>query len=521
MKLYKRLGALLLSAALLTGAALPSLAEPEPADTETPAASQTTPDTETQPETTTDNGETDGAADSGTQSTDGAQSTDGTGEAAGADGAQEEPADTQPANQTGAEAEDGSIQMPTIQIDAKASILVNAETGEIIHADNERERLYPASCTKIMTALLVLEKCNLDDVVTMQEEDFTDVNNGASNAGLKTGEQITVENLLYCLMLPSGNEAANALARVTAGSVDEFVQMMNDRAKELGCVNTHFVNPNGLHNDAHYSCAYDLYLIAQQAMENSTFATIVNTAQKRLPATNQNEKRIIYTTNHLILSSYSSIYYDNCYGIKTGHTSQAGYCLVSYAKQSGYTYYSVVLGANAGSDYAGSFTEAKRMFEWAFENFRMQTATAAGSAVTECPVRLARGTDHVTLVTANDVSVLVPKGLDLSELDVEISVEESYDAPVSRGEKLGTVTYSYEGMECATADLVSLTEIDRSVILYVLDEIGQFFSLTPVRVVCGVVIFAFLLYLVLSFIAGRNRRRRRALRRKKQRRKRK
>ena len=303
MKLYKRLGALLLSAALLTGAALPSLAEPEPADTETPAASQTTPDTETQPETTTDDGETDGTTDSGTQSTDGAQSTDGTGEAAGADGAQEEPADTQPANQTGAEAEDGSIQMPTIQIDAKASILVNAETGEIIHADNERERLYPASCTKIMTALLVLEKCNLDDVVTMQEEDFTDVNNGASNAGLKTGEQITVENLLYCLMLPSGNEAANALARVTAGSVDEFVQMMNDRAKELGCVNTHFVNPNGLHNDAHYSCAYDLYLIAQQAMENSTFATIVNTAQKRLPATNQNEERIISTTNHLILSS--------------------------------------------------------------------------------------------------------------------------------------------------------------------------------------------------------------------------
>ena len=207
-----------------------------------------------------------------------------------------------------------------------------------------------------MTALLVLEKCNLSDVVTMQDEDFTDVKNGASNAGLKVGEKITVENLLYCLLLPSGNEAANALARVTGGSVDEFVQMMNDRAKELGCVNTHFANPNGLHDDNHYSCAYDLYLIAQQAMKNSTFATIVNTAQKKLPATNMNVERIIYTTNQLILSSYSSIYYDNFYGIKTGHTSQAGYCLVSYAKQSGYTYYSVVLGAKAGSEYAGSFT---------------------------------------------------------------------------------------------------------------------------------------------------------------------
>ena len=525
MKWNKKLGALLLSVALLAGTALPSFAEPEPADTETPAASQTTTDTTPTAEGT--DGATDtGTTDTGTTDTDTTDAGTADSNADAADSAQTNPTEQQPAeteqpkNQTGAEAEDGSIQMPTIDIDAKASILVNAETGEIIHANNEKEKMYPASCTKIMTALLALEKCNLDDVVTMQEEDFTDVKNGASNAGLKIGEKITVENLLYCLMLPSGNEAANALARTVAGSVDEFVQMMNDRAKELGCVNTHFANPNGLHNDNHYTCAYDLYLIAQQAMQNSTFAPVVNTAQKKLPATNKNPERVIYTTNHLILSSYSSIYYDNCYGIKTGHTSQAGYCLVSYAKQSGYTYYSVVLGAKDGADYAGSFTETKRMFEWAFDNFRMQTATSAGSAVTECPVRLARGTDHVTLVTANDVPVLVPKGLDMSELDIDISVEDSYDAPIAKGEKLGTVTYSYEGMECATADLVSLTEVKRSVILFILDQIAKFFRLTPVRIIVGIAVAAFLLYLILSFIAGRNRRnrrRRRAQKRRKQR----
>lgn len=507
MKWNKQLGALLLSVSLLVGTALPSLAEPEPETTETPAASQSTSDSTNQSTTTPETEQTDGTT--ATDTTDAAEQ-------------QTETTDSteQPQNQTSSIAEDGTIQMPTIDVDAKASLLVNAETGQIIHADNENERLYPASCTKIMTALLVLETCSLDDVVTMQEEDFIDVNNGASNAGLKTGEEITIENLLYCLMLPSGNEAANALARTVAGSVDEFVQMMNDRAKELGCVNTHFANPNGLHNDDHYSSAYDLYLIAQQAMQNSTFATVVNTAQKKLPATNKNDERIIYTTNQLILSSYSSIYYDNCYGIKTGHTSQAGYCLVSYAQQSGYTYYSVVLGAEDGTDYAGSFTETKRMFEWAFDNFRMQTATEAGSAVTECPVHLARGTDHVTLVTANDVSVLVPKGLDMSELDIEISVEDSYDAPIARGEKLGTVTYFYQDMECATADLISLTEVERSFILFVLDEISQFFSLTPVRIITGIVIVALLLYIILSFIAGRNRlnrKRRLAQRRRKQR----
>lgn len=510
MKYKKNLAALLLSIAVLAGTAVPSFAEPETGDETTPGTSETTPDTET-PEETAPDADTEGD-DESTDADAAVQDTD--------DNETDSEVIVEPENQTGAVAEDGSIQMPTIDLDAKASILVNAETGEIIHADNEHEQLYPASCTKIMTALLALENLNLDDVVTMQEEDFTDVNNGASNAGLKVGEQVTVENLLYCLMLPSGNEAANALARVTGGTVSDFVNMMNDRAKELGCNDTHFVNPNGLHDDNHYTSAYDLYLIAAKAMENSTFATIANTAQKKLPATNMNEERIIYTTNHLILSRYSSIYYDNCYGIKTGHTTPAGYCLVSYAQQSGYTYYSVVLGAEAGTDYAGSFTETKRMFEWAFENFRMQTATAAGATVTECSVRLGRGTDHVTLVTADDVNVLVPKGLDLKELDVQITVEDSYDAPIAKGETLGTVTYSYQGMECATANLISLTEVKRSTILYVLDQITKFFSLTPVRIVICIVIAAFLLYLILSFIAGRNRRRNRLRRAKRRQQKR-
>lgn len=527
MKYNHQIAALLLSLTLMTGAALPAFAE-----NTTPAVQQTTQSTTSDGTKTEQNSDSTAAKQEATgdsQTADAADTTDAnpsgtdaqSGEAADANAADDNAEPAQPENQTTSVAEDGSIQMPTIDIDAKASLLVNAETGEIIHASNEREKEFPASCTKIMTALLALENCSLDDEVTMQEEDFTDVKNGASNAGLKIGEKITVENLLYCLMLPSGNEAANALARVVGGSIDEFVQMMNGRAKELGCTNTHFANPNGLHNDNHYSCAYDLYLIAKQAMQNETFTKVVNTAQKKLPATNMNDERIIYSTNDLILSSYSSIYYDNCYGIKTGHTSQAGYCLVSYATQSGYSYYSVVLGAKAGSEYAGSFTETKRMFEWAFDNFRMATATQAGDAVTECPVRLGRGTDHVTLVTANDVSVLVPKGLDMQELTVDISVEDSYNAPIAKGQKLGTVTYSYQGTECATADLIALSEVKRSAILFVLDGISRFFHLIAVRVIVCLIVLVFVIYVILSVIAGRNRRnkKRRARKRGNQRRK--
>ena len=306
MKVKKQLAAFLLSLSLLTGMAAPVFAvDSASSDTDTTTSSE--------------------------QSAQTAQTKTEQSDDAGSEKTQTSTTDT-------ATTEEQDPKNPSITIDAKASILVNAETGEIIEAHNEKEKEYPASTTKMMTALLALENCKLSDVVTIQQDDIAAAGAGASNAGLKVGEQVTVENLLYCLMLPSAFEAANALARTAGGSVDNFVKMMNDRASELGCVNTHFVNPTGMHDTNHYSCAYDMYLIAREAMKNSTFQTIVNTAQKKLPATNKNSERIIYTTNELIRSSYSSIYYDNCYGIKTGHTTPAGYCLVSYAKQGGYSY---------------------------------------------------------------------------------------------------------------------------------------------------------------------------------------
>jgi D-alanyl-D-alanine carboxypeptidase (penicillin-binding protein 5/6) len=143
------------------------------------------------------------------------------------------------------------------------------------------------------------------------------------------------------------------------------------------------------------------------------------------------------------------------------------------------------------------------MFEWAFDTFRLQTATSAGEAVTGCKVRLGRGTDYVTLVTADDIPILLPANVDMSAVETEIHVEDSYDAPIAKGEVLGTVTYSFDGIECATADLIALTEVDRSTILFALDQIAKFLSLTVVRVVIVVII---VVYLALVLIARRNRR---------------
>lgn len=426
----------------------------------------------------------------------------------GSDGAQ----NTQ--NSTTPKAEEASDAMPEFSADAAAAILVNAETGDVLYEHNATEKAYPASTTKIMTALLVLENMDPDETVTMTKEDVA-LDSGSSNAGLVEGETLTMEDLLYCLMLPSANEAANAFAREIGGSTEGFADMMNARAKELGCVNTHFVNANGLHNENHYTCAKDLVLIAQEAMSHELFATVVNTAQHRLPDTNKHSSRIILTTNHLILSRYSEAYYSDAHGIKTGHTTPAGYCLVSEADRDGYTYYSAVLGCKqkSGAKFAGSFTETARLFDWAFGNWRLRTAAAKGSAITEQHVRLGRGTDSVTMVTQEDVKVLIPKNLDTDKLKVSYKIEDEYTAPISKGSVLGTVTYSYEGRDYATENLVALTDIDRSTLLYILDLIDQFLH----TVVFKLIAVALVIFGILFFIRQRALNKKRAARRKRRR----
>ena len=183
-------------------------------------------------------------------------------------------------------------------IDATAALLVNADTGMVLYEKNADERRYPASTTKVMTALLTLEHVeDLEEIVTAQESDFENVTADSSNADIKVGEQVRVIDLLYALMLPSANEAAYMLARHVGGSYEEFVNMMNARAQELGCTGTHFSNPCGLHADDHYSTARDLLLISQAAMQDETFVTIAETAQYRMPATNMHDSRIIFTTS--------------------------------------------------------------------------------------------------------------------------------------------------------------------------------------------------------------------------------
>ena len=396
---------------------------------------------------------------------------------------------------------------------AEAALLISPDSGMVLYEKNADERRYPASTTKIMTALLVLENvADLNETVTAQASDFETLEADSSSAGIKEGETVTVEDLLYGLMLPSGNEAAYMLARHVAGSYEAFVDMMNKRAEELGCTGMHFVNPCGLHDDNHYTTARDLYKIAYAAMQDETFADIADTVQWNMSKTNMQEERKVLTTNQLIFSSYQPWAYAYCKGIKTGNTSQAGNCFVGYAEYGDAKLYSVVMGCDSSSlEYSNipaSFTDTKALFEWGFESFTSKTLAKQGDTVGSVNVRLSTDTDQLVLTVKNDLVSLLPADLDVEDLgEPQITAPESVNAPIKAGDVIGSATYSYNGTTYGTVELVALSDVERSTVLYYADLLSNFFQSTVFKVILIVLAVFVVLYILFNLTFGGMRRR--------------
>lgn len=400
-------------------------------------------------------------------------------------------------------------------IQAKAALLVDANTGNIVYAKNEHQELYPASLTKIMTALLVLEavdsgKLSLDQQLTASDS-ITQLDSDGSSAGIQVGEVMTVEQLLYCMLVVSANEACVILAEAVSGDVDTFVDAMNAKAQSLGCENTHFVNPTGLHDSQHYTSAWDLYLITQEAMKHEDFMRICDTGDITLPATNLSEARSLHSTNYLISVWRSRGYYNtDAHGIKTGSTDAAGHCLVSSASKGSLSFISVMLGCEQlhleGNEIRTmSFYETNRLFNWAFDNFAYQTVLTSDEILKEVAVSLSK-IDHVTVHPAEDVEVLLPKGLAAEDLERTITLKsDPVEAPISAGDVLGTVTLSYDGTDYATVDLLALNDVEASRILTFWRDVKQFFSQTAVKVV-GIILLVLVVALLLwKLVFGRRR----------------
>lgn len=322
-----------------------------------------------------------------------------------------------------------------LNVSAGGYALIEQGTATVLCAQNAHEKLPMASTTKIMTALITLENCRLSDIVTVSTKAY---GVEGSSMYLNPGERVSVEDLLYGLMLLSGNDAAVALAMHIAGSVEAFAALMNARAEQIGAHNTHFVTPNGLHDPKHYTTAYDLALIAAEAMKNSTFRQI--TASTYHKSTTGSVVRYMKNKNKILWE------YEGGCGIKTGYTKAAGRCLVFAAQRDDMLLIGVVLNC------PDMFNAAKEMLDYGFKNFRLQKITAAGQQLAR--VRVQNGTKTALAAAAKEdimIPVSVSDGAEISTL-VET---RSIAAPVQKGQDVGCVKVLVNGRIAAQTRLIA------------------------------------------------------------------
>ncbi|MCR4963774.1 MAG: D-alanyl-D-alanine carboxypeptidase [Firmicutes bacterium] len=332
-----------------------------------------------------------------------------------------------------------------LELTAKSAILVDAANGKVLYSQNPDEQLPVASTTKVLTALIVLENVSdLKQTVTLPD-DF--VNVGESGIYLQAGETHTYEDLLYAMLLRSANDAAQALAISVAGSEEAFVDLMNQRSRELGLQNSHWANPHGLEAEGHYSCARDLAVIAREALKNEVFNTIVSTYSWTIPWENNEYDRVVYNHNQFLSS------YEGADGVKTGYTSQAGNCLISSATRNGMRLIGVVLNC------ADHYSESAELLDYGFENFSRFKVADKGEVVGS--VKVSKGRQGaVDAVVGEDIYVVMPNGSTYSP-EYKLELPASIAAPFSTDQAIGKIAYDDGEGNFAEADLFPAVALDK------------------------------------------------------------
>lgn len=348
----------------------------------------------------------------------------------------------------------------SITLEAQSAILMDAATGEILYEKNIHEKHYPASITKLMTVLLALEHGGFDQTITFSHDAVFSIERNSSHIAIDAGEEITMEQALYAIMLQSANEVSNGVGEHISGSMELFAEKMTARAKELGCEGTNFVNANGLHNENHYTTAYDMALIGKEVLKYDFFKTLMSTTYYEIPPTNkQPEIRYLYGQNQLIKPS-SIFYYEKCEGGKTGFTNEAGNTLVSFANEGETQLVAVVLKSTG----YGAYTDTKALFDYGFNNFETKKIASKGYSPIDAQVLQTDKRKTVNLGTINavyddDIIVTLQKNTNLSLIKPDFTVKESYESPIRKGELLSDVKFTLNNSIIATGKLVSDTTI--------------------------------------------------------------
>jgi len=390
---------------------------------------------------------------------------------------------------------------------AEAAILVDGNTGNMLFEKNADKAMFPASTTKIMTAIVALDavdkgEISLDQKLTLSQAAFDTLAIDGSSIALKVGEEMSLKNLLEGLLIASGNDAAVTIAEGVSGTIDAFVARMNEKAKEIGLESTHFVNPHGLHNGQHYTTARDMAKMAYFAMQNETFRGIVECAHIYLPETNMSDRRYFINTNNLVSRMrYPYYFYDYATGIKTGSTSEAGYCLVSSAEKGDKSIIAVIFNA---SDMAVSHDESKALLEHGLTDFSAQRLAKRDDIFGEVKVKQAAdGTDHLLLSAEKNLDAMFPNGGDVSKVEITTEIPEKAYAPIYSGQVIGKAIFTYEGNKVGEVNLISTVEIDRHFLGFLASFGEWLWSFKAIKLVVYValgLVIGFVSLIVIGFV---------------------
>ncbi len=411
---------------------------------------------------------------------------------------------------------------PNFTVTSEAAVLINLDKDIIVYEKNPTKKMYPASLTKIMTAIVVLDHVEDLDNTTFEAPlvVFDELyGQGASSVGYRRGEIITANDLMYSMLMASACESAGTLAyNVGGGSIPNFIDMMNQKAAEIGCSGTNFVNPHGLYDDEQYTNVHDMAIIAKYAVDNyPKFVEIATTAEYTLHATNYNPDGwlTIHHTNAMVQKG--EFYYEPARGLKTGTLDESGRNLASMASKDGNNYLLVTMGAPIndaeGNTAHEQYIDQQNIYEWAFNTFSYKKILSSDEEITEIPVKLGDGAEHVLLVPGEDFYTLWPNTLDESNLKREISTDGFVDAdgavtaPVAKGQVLGSYTLSLSGETLCTVELTAKDAVELSQLEYNIMKVKAFVGSFWFKLAAAVAAFLIVAYIVIYVLASKKRKR--------------
>lgn len=403
-----------------------------------------------------------------------------------------------------------AYELTGVEVNSKHAVFASLDTGEIMYEKASEEKAFPASLTKVMTAIVVLENCpDVEQLLTVPKSAITSLlGTGTAVGGLKEGEEISVRHLLEMMLVSSAADAANTLAEYYGGGdIDKFVSMMNAKAKELKMDSTNFMNPHGLHDENHYSTASDLYKMAVYAYQMPIMMEICEQYIVKIPATNLSGERTMVTTNQLI-NPTSVCYYKYARGIKTGFTTPAGRCLITTASKDGYNYICVLMGAENANYIADrkEFADAKNLFEWAFVNFEHRKVVDKSTLISEIPLKFSWDADFLQLYPEKNVYAIVPKNIEDDSLTYDAVFGGDYiNAPVKSGEIIGYARIICAGKEVGTVNLIATEDVSLNPLMFFKQVVDELFATVIFKVLLCAIGVTIIVLIVVTVMYNKKR----------------